>query len=386
MRTPARRPRHVAAVVLAMVVAMAGVDPWSALAVENAAPQAAPTTTIAPSTSTSTTTTTTTATTTTATTTTTAPPPETSPAPPPAVTPAAPPAGGAQVPLDEPLPPGGSDDTEAPTEERGPFPEHLRSLTDSIRRTRANDTRALIEALAPLRQYGFSPEQTAVVGFGRFPVAGMATYSHDWWFPRFGPDWRLHEGTDIFAAAGTPVRAPADGRARIRDGGLGGLSVYVIEPDGTYYYLAHLAALAPDLVDGAAVRTGQVIGFTGDSGNAAGGLPHVHFEIHPRGGAPIDPKPVLDQFLADAVAGAPAIIEAYAEAVADQAPPRLPRPRAARLDDTGASRSALLWASAANPTGGALRWAQAEALRVAVTVGREGRSHFPAGWTAPARR
>ena len=41
---------------------------------------------------------------------------------------------------------------------------------------------------------------------------------------------------------GTPVRAPAAGKVRISNGGLGGLSVYVIEPDGTYYYLAHLAA------------------------------------------------------------------------------------------------------------------------------------------------
>ena len=37
---------------------------------------------------------------------------------------------------------------------------------------------------------------TAIVGFGRFPIAGYASYVHDWWFPRFGPGWRLHQGTD----------------------------------------------------------------------------------------------------------------------------------------------------------------------------------------------
>ncbi len=276
-----------------------------------------------------------------------------------------------------PLPPAGGDDSTAPTSESGLFPADLRALRDSVVRTGANNSQRLIEALAPLGQYGLSPEEAAVVGFGRFPVAGKATYSHDWWFPRFGPGWRLHEGTDIFAARGTPVRAPAAGMARIRNGALGGLSVYVIEPDGTYYYLAHLAGTAPDLIDGAPVRAGQVVGFVGDSGNARGGSPHVHFEVHPGGGGPVDPKPVLDQFLTDALVGAPAVVDAYARAsvatgLTDQ-PPSLPEPRAARLPLAGASRSALLWASAASPTGGALRLAEAEAVRAAADIQREPR-------------
>lgn len=278
------------------------------------------------------------------------------------------------------LPPAGSDNTEVPTEERGPFPADLQAFTDSVKRTRALDTRVLIDSLAPLGQYGLSPEEAAVIGFGRFPVAGRATYSHDWWFPRFGPDWRLHEGTDIFAAMGTPVRAPAAGKVRISNGGLGGLSVYVIEPDGTYYYLAHLAGTAPDLVDGASVVTGQVVGFVGDSGNALGGSPHVHFEVHPGGGGPVDPKPVLDQFLTDALAAAPVIVDAYAKAAtatADSNAPRprpgLPEPEAARLPMPDAPRSALLWATAASPAGGAVRLAQVEALRAAAELGNDRR-------------
>ncbi|CAN5191377.1 hypothetical protein BH24ACT1_BH24ACT1_09440 [soil metagenome] len=350
-----------------MVVIAVGTSPWSAMAMENTtAAQATTTTVVSP--------------TTTSTTTTTAPPvttvPTAPPRPPPRPAPAPPPAPIPPAPLEEPLPPAGGDGTAVPTEERGPFPADLQALTDSVRRTGSRNTQVLIDALAPLGQYGMSPEEAAVVGFGRFPVAGQANYSHDWWFPRFGPEWRLHEGTDIFAPAGTPVRAPADGRARIRDGGLGGLSVYVIEPDGTYYFLAHLAGTAADLVDGGPVRTGQVVGFTGDSGNAAGGVPHVHFEVHPRGGGPIDPKAVLDQFLADAVAGAPAIIDAYAKAApaAGGVRPAIPEPRPARLALAGAQRSALLWASATSPAGGALRLAQAEALRVASTVERDRRS------------
>ena len=81
--------------------------------------------------------------------------------------------------------------------------------------------------------------------------------------------------------------------------------------DGTYFYLAHLAGLASGFVDGMAVATGDVVGFVGDSGNARGGAPHLHIGIYPHGGAPIDPKAVLDQFLAEAEARLPEVIAAY---------------------------------------------------------------------------
>lgn len=383
MRMPTRRSTHAGPILAPLVVAFLGATPWLAVAVENTAPPETTTTT-----STTISTTTTTTSTATSTTTTTAPT-ATAPAPaPPSTAPMISPPSVVPPPIgpQEPLPPAGSDDTEVPTEERGPFPADLQALLNSVERSGARNTQVLVDALAPLGQFGVSPEEAALVGFGRFPVAGKATYSHDWWFPRFGPGWRLHEGTDIFAAAGTPVRAPADGTARIRNGGLGGLSVYVIEPDGTYYYLAHLAGTAADLVDGGSVRTGQVVGFTGDSGNAAGGLAHVHFEVHPGGGGPIDPKPVLDQFLADAVAGAPAIVDAYARAAAaaDRDPPPIPTPKPARLGLGGAQRAALLWASATSPAGGALRLAQAEALRLASTVEWE-KSDEAHGRTPPRR-
>lgn len=277
------------------------------------------------------------------------------------VAPAAPPG-----PDPGPLPPGGGDGTEVPPDHREPFPASLQALMASVDRSGASDTRGLLRALEPLQQYGLTPEQAAQVGFGRFPVGGEATYTHDWWFPRFGPGWRLHEGTDIFAAAGTPVRAPAPGRARISNGGLGGLAVYVVEPDGTYYYLAHLAGIAPDLVDGIEVATGQIVGYVGDSGNARGGTPHLHFEVHPGGGGPVDPKPVLDGFLAEALDAAPGIVEHHARLAADGGLPPSPPARPVRLPAlVGPPRAALLWASAASPAGGALRLAEAEAFRAA---------------------
>jgi hypothetical protein len=262
-------------------------------------------------------------------------------------------------------------DGEEPPHDAGPFPDDLRRLQNSVRRTPANNTNDLIAALAPLGQYGVSPEEAALVGFGSFLVAGQANYSHDWWFPRFGPGWRLHMGTDIFAAMGTPVRAPMDGKIRITNSNLGGLAAYVVEPDGTFWYLAHLSGIAEGITEGTAVAVGQVVGFVGDSGNARGGSPHVHAEYHPGGGSAVDPKQILDQFLTDAIAAAPALIERYADAIiADNPIPSVPSPSVAGADPDSfeAPRSALLWASAMSPSGGAMALAEAEAARVAESV------------------
>ena len=276
---------------------------------------------------------------------------------------------GSGLPLAPGAPPvnlsGGGDDTEAPP--AGGFPPDLAARRDSVQRTGPSNTQALIDALAPLGAYGLTPEQIAQVGFGRFPVAGYATYTHDWWFPRFGPAWRLHEGTDIFAAAGTPVRSPTEGTVRLVTGGLGGITVYVVEPNGTYYYLAHLGGRAPGLVEGASVTTGQVVGFVGTSGNAQGTPPHLHFEVHPNGGGPIDPKPVLDQFLADARAGSANLLSAYAAAPASfdgaaagarpavppgsGAAPPAPVPTSSTTPDGGIATNTLLWAVIAGLAG-----------------------------------
>lgn len=295
-------------------------------------------------------------------------PPQNQPEPLPAPQ-GAPPGGPVDPSSGEPLP-GEGDDTAEPPADAGPFPAHLQRQMNSVRRTGANDTGALLEALAPLGQYGVSPEEAALVGFGRFPVAGVARYSHDWWYPRFGPGWRLHMGTDIFAAMGTPVRAPSDGTVRITNSGLGGLAVYVIEPGGSFAYLAHLSGVAEGLVQGMSVTVGQVVGYVGDSGNARGGSPHLHIEFHPGGGGAVDPKPILDGFLTEAIEAAPSVIQRYADAAASGAPvPGQPAPGApASAPAIAAPRAALLWASAMSPSGGALALAEAEAARVASSV------------------
>ena len=190
-------------------------------------------------------------------------------------------------------------------------PAEAQRIINSVARTGPSSSEGIIARLAQLTDLGLPEPEAMRVGLGRFPIAGVARYSHDWLFPRYGPGFRFHLGTDVFAASGTPVRSPVDGVARSANGGLGGLTVKVFMEDGTYFYLAHLSGLVEGFVDGMAVRTGDVVGYVGNSGNARTTPPHLHIGIYPNGGPPIDPKPVLDQFLAEAEARLPAIVAAY---------------------------------------------------------------------------
>ena len=100
-----------------------------------------------------------------------------------------PPSGGGDGGGDDEVPvasPSTGDGGGAPTG-AGSFPPELQALMNSIHRTPASNTKALVFALSPLVSYGLTETQAAIVGFGRFPIAGLASYSHDWWFPRFGP-------------------------------------------------------------------------------------------------------------------------------------------------------------------------------------------------------
>ncbi|MCA1691410.1 MAG: M23 family metallopeptidase [Actinobacteria bacterium] len=178
-------------------------------------------------------------------------------------------------------------------------------------RTPSSSSAALVDALRVLTAFGMSAQEAAMIGMGRFPIGAEAFYRDDFGEYRSGPPVHGHQGNDIWAAFDAPIRAPANGIVRFEDSGLGGKGAFVTEPDGTYYYLAHLNGFAPGLSSGDSVRTGQLIGFNGDSGNARGGPPHVHFEIHPRGGAAVNPKPILDQWLNDALAGIPALVAPY---------------------------------------------------------------------------
>jgi murein DD-endopeptidase MepM/ murein hydrolase activator NlpD len=66
------------------------------------------------------------------------------------------------------------------------------------------------------------------------------------------------------------------------DSDKGGLSVAIVGDDGVRYYGSHLSAVADGIRPGVRVAAGQLLGLTGESGNAAGVYPQLHFGIsHP---------------------------------------------------------------------------------------------------------
>jgi murein DD-endopeptidase MepM/ murein hydrolase activator NlpD len=121
------------------------------------------------------------------------------------------------------------------------------------------------------------------------PVAGPNSFIDSWGFPRSGG--RTHEGTDIMAAFGTPVVAITNGAITYAGyGSSAGNWLILSGADGNSYWYMHNQE---NLVGGGAVSAGQQIATVGNTGNASGGPPHVHFEYHPGGGGPINPYPLL---------------------------------------------------------------------------------------------
>jgi hypothetical protein len=113
-----------------------------------------------------------------------------------------------------------------------------------------------------------------------FPVYGPSSFSDDFGAPRADTAW--HHGNDIFAPQGAPILAVADGTLFLVGWNtIGGNRFWLRDLLGNEFYYAHLSAFSPLARDGAHVKAGDVIGFVGDSGDAAGTPPHLHFEVHP---------------------------------------------------------------------------------------------------------
>ena len=115
------------------------------------------------------------------------------------------------------------------------------------------------------------------------PVDGPVHFSDTWHAARSGG--RVHNGTDMMAATGTHVVAPANGRVVHKTDSIGGLSFFLYGDDGHKYFGTHLSGY--ENVGVGWVEAGTLVGYVGETGNASG--PHLHFSYYPNGGNPVNP-------------------------------------------------------------------------------------------------
>lgn len=133
----------------------------------------------------------------------------------------------------------------------------------------------------------------ASVTLEAFPVQGKCYYGDSWMFARGGG--RLHLGVDIIGAEGKLLYAAASGTiTKVYSdypGSLAGNGVRITMADGTYFFYAHMAAVADGIEVGSKVKGGQIVGTLGNTGSS--GTPHLHFEVHPKGGSAVNPYPLV---------------------------------------------------------------------------------------------
>lgn len=140
-----------------------------------------------------------------------------------------------------------------------------------------------------------------------FPLPLGSTYSYrDTWGARRG--WggrRIHEGTDIFAGHGTPVRSTCYGVIEVKGWNrYGGWRVGIRDLNNHYHYYAHLSGFTKELQIGQIVEPGQVIGWVGSSGYGKPGTsgkfpPHLHYGMYSDRGLiewAFDPYPSLKRW------------------------------------------------------------------------------------------
>ncbi|CAG7600479.1 M23 family metallopeptidase [Actinacidiphila bryophytorum] len=113
---------------------------------------------------------------------------------------------------------------------------------------------------------------------------GLSAY-----FGQAGVNWMaLHTGIDFPVMVGTPVMAVTDGTVRTQWNSSYGNMAIVTAPDGTETWYCHLSSTK---IRSGSVKAGTVIAYSGNTGNTTG--PHLHLEVRPGGGSPIDPLPWL---------------------------------------------------------------------------------------------
>lgn len=177
--------------------------------------------------------------------------------------------------------------------------DDVRDAIDSVRAEQREFDIAQARAKAEAAASAYSAANGAAAGLppGAIPgfvcpVKGGATFINSWGYPRSGGT-RTHKGTDLYGSRGYghPLVAVQDGYIKMKTVRLGGIVVYLYDDAGYRYYYAHLEGYPSGQRDGQRVSKGDTIGYMGSSGNA--GSPHLHFQLHPNGGAAVNPYPTL---------------------------------------------------------------------------------------------
>lgn len=137
-----------------------------------------------------------------------------------------------------------------------------------------------------------------------FPLPTTADYSYrgTWGASRGWGGRRIHEGTDLFAGYGVPVRSVTYGIIEIMGWNeYGGWRVGIRDTNNTYHYFAHLSSFNKEFKEGSIVKPGDIVGYVGSSGYGKEGTsgrfpPHLHYGMYKYNGRvewAFDPFPHL---------------------------------------------------------------------------------------------
>jgi peptidoglycan LD-endopeptidase LytH len=137
------------------------------------------------------------------------------------------------------------------------------------------------------------------------PLGSVYSFRSTWGNSRSWGGYRIHEGTDIFAGHGVPVRSTCYGIIEVKGwNAFGGWRVGIRDINNLYHYYAHLSGYEKKLKAGDIVRPGQIIGWVGSSGYGRPGTqgkfpPHLHYGVYRDRGLvewAFDPYPMLSRW------------------------------------------------------------------------------------------
>lgn len=172
---------------------------------------------------------------------------------------------------------------------------HDAAATAAALRRDYGDLRTLLARLEAAGRRTTRASRSRAILHGRYAclVGPNHAYTDTWGDPR--PGGRRHKGTDVFAPWGSPAYAVTDGVVRrISTSYYGGLQLYLRGNDGNEYFYAHLSSYTSHA--GQRVAAGEQVARVGNTGDARYTSPHVHFEVHPGGGTPVNPYPYVRRF------------------------------------------------------------------------------------------